>query len=144
MSQGPDIHRSSVHYGQNHWPDAYDEKYYNNLPLHCTVFRVVFGGDAPAPAPAPAPIYKVWSADVKGLMGSGATIDDAKTDFWVCVSERIFNRIGGIYLLSEPPLPAAIQGAMATIRRDHKDATAIDIVSDFEQIVIQASNIARC
>lgn len=129
------IHRSSAHYSQGHWAPAYDEKYYNNLPLHCMIFRVTMSDTAA--------IYKVWSADVKGLMGSGMTPDDARTDFWIHVTERIFNRIGGIYLLSEAPDTNVIHAAIETIKRDHKGG-AVDVFADFVEIVIQPTTISRC
>lgn len=109
------MYASATDHTTDHWEQAYDEKYYNNLGI-IYFTAVVKAADSP-----PQCIYKIWSPDVKNLMGSGNTVDEAKTDFWFHIMNRIYNREGGIYLSNSNMKIYNPSQQINRIKRDYKE-----------------------
>jgi hypothetical protein len=86
--------KSALNVSSGFWIQSYDDKYYNNLILGVSILKI------PASSSDSDDVYKIWSCDVTDLVCEGETLNAAKEQFVFNVIERIFNRQGGIYLIS--------------------------------------------
>lgn len=127
--------KSAMNNSPQHWETAYDEKYYNNLGLTCFIAVVTAASSASS-------TYYIWSPDVTDLICSGTTIDEAKTDFWFHIMDRIYNRSGGIYLINSDLKKYDPTRILATIKRNNKEC-AVTLLPDTVVVLLLPNILPR-